>query len=167
MADACGILASYSCLYMAVMRPTRWLITGLKEHQSGEGGIENHLYWIDFYEHHTDESGDENKDGDIELPRIVGGGEILFVAEKEGCGGKESYYSWAQASKCALHTVLIHIFHKHLTDENHQYESRENKGKGGCKRTKHTENGIACGIENGGIAAVSGGIDTERSWWHL
>ena len=67
MADACGILASYSCLYMAVMRPTRWLITGLKEHQSGEGGVENHLYWIDFYEHHTDESGDENKDGDIEL----------------------------------------------------------------------------------------------------
>ena len=93
MADACGILASYSCLYRAVTRPTRWLIWGLKEHQSGEGGIENHLYWIDFYEHHTDESGDENKDGDIELPRIVGGGEILFVAEKKGCGGKESYYT--------------------------------------------------------------------------
>ena len=86
--------------------------------------------------------------------------------QKCGCGD-EAHHGGAQTRHHVLHGRRVHILHEHTADENHQYERRQNECKRCRSAAQYREPFAHAGIVYGGVAAVCGCVDANRTGRHL
>ena len=139
----------------------------VQQHQSCESRIENHAYGIDFHHLNAKEGGKEEGDGDVETPRIIGRREVFAVHHQQGGSTNKPYDARAKTDEYALHHVGVHILVQHLADENHQYQGRKNQGYGCHGTAQYRHHPTHASVMYGGIAAIGGGVDADRSRCHL
>ena len=116
---------------------------------------------------HADEGGEEQGDGDVEMPGVLGGREVFAVHHQQGGGSHQAHNARAKTDEDALHRRCVHIFIEYLADENHQYEGGENQGEGCHGASENRHHATHSGIVYGGVAAIRGAVDADRSRCHL
>ena len=74
----------------------------IEKKQSGKRRIEYHADGIDLHYLHADKGGKEEGDGDIEMPGILRGREVLAIHQKQGCGSHQANDGWTKTDEDAL-----------------------------------------------------------------
>ena len=116
---------------------------------------------------HADEGGEEQGDGDVEMPGILGGGEVLAVHHQQGGGSHQAHDAGAETYEDALHHRGVYILIEYFADENHQDQGGKHQGEGSHSTAQYSHHAAHPGIVHSGVAAISGTVDADGTGCHL
>ena len=139
----------------------------VQQYQPGESRVEYHANRIDLHHLHADESGEEEGDGDIETPWIVGSAEVLAIHQEKGGSSDKTYHGRTKTDEDALHGIGLHILVQHSADHNHQNQGGKNQGKRCHSTAQYRHHTTHAGIMHGSITTIGGGVDADRTRCHL
>lgn len=139
----------------------------LEQQNADEGAEEEDADRTYFINLTSDEGEDKDGDGDVELPRRSGGGEVLWRHQQEAGGSKEADDGRTKTHKDVLHDRMVLILHQKLGDNQHEDERGQYDSESGSGRAENTHPMCATCVDNGGVAHVSGGVDANGAGCHL